>query len=339
MSKKRTVVIAVLLGVVVIGGVGAIGFWTYHGQPQFCATCHIMEPYLESWRSSDYGAAAHGEQGVTCLDCHEPTTQQQMDELVVYMTGDFTVPLEQRDFGDDFCFDCHLPNEHASEEEVIQLTAGLEVNPHESHLVGEMDCETCHKMHGLSEDYCAQCHGPLSSGAGWTTEVTLPAGVAVWTPDMDCTVCHVMDPYVESLDNPDLLAYAHAQQGLECLDCHEPIELQTIHEQAVAGTPVKALTVDNQFCFDCHVTNEHTSWQQIIQRTEGYTVQQITVNPHDPHPGVESNQDDLGPYECSSCHKMHETSALISYCTDCHHSVPRESCRAECHLGEIPSFE
>ncbi len=46
MSGKRTVVIAVLLGVVVVGGVGAIGLWTYHEQPQFCATCHIMDAYL-----------------------------------------------------------------------------------------------------------------------------------------------------------------------------------------------------------------------------------------------------------------------------------------------------
>jgi len=88
------VVIAVLLGVVVIGGVGAVAAWKYHEQPQFCATCHIMEPYLESWVSSDYGAHAHAVEDATCLECHEPTTQQQVDELVVYMQGDFTVPLE-----------------------------------------------------------------------------------------------------------------------------------------------------------------------------------------------------------------------------------------------------
>ena len=35
-------------GGVVLGGVGAVGSWQYHEQPQFCATCHIMEPYLES---------------------------------------------------------------------------------------------------------------------------------------------------------------------------------------------------------------------------------------------------------------------------------------------------
>ena len=68
MSKRRIVIIGVLLGVVVIGGVGAIGLWTYHEQPQFCATCHIMEPYLASWQASDFGAYPHAQQDVTCLE-------------------------------------------------------------------------------------------------------------------------------------------------------------------------------------------------------------------------------------------------------------------------------
>ncbi len=289
MSKKRMIVIAVLLGVVALGGVGAVGFWQYHEQPQFCATCHIMEPYLESWQASEYGAAAHAAQGVTCLDCHEPTTQQQVDELVAYVQGDFTVPLEERQFSDDFCFDCHLPNEHTSYDEVIQLTAGMELNPHDSHLVGEMDCETCHKMHGLSEDYCAECHGPLSTRPGWTTEVAMPAGVAVWTPDMDCTVCHVMTPYVESLEDPDLLAYAHAQAGLTCTDCHSDLEaLADAHVGAVAGSFVDPRTFDMDFCFGCHVPTPHTSDEAVVELTGD-----LDPNPHS------------GGVECYYCHQMH----------------------------------
>lgn len=336
MSKRRIVIIGVLLGVVVIGGVGAIGLWTYHERPQFCGTCHVMQPYLESWQASEYGAYAHGVEDVTCLECHVPTTQQQVDELVVYMQGDFTVPLEEREYGNEFCFDCHEPNEHTTYEEVIELTADLELNPHGSHL-GELECDLCHKMHRVSEDYCAECHGPVATGPGWTTEVTRTAEVAVWSPDMDCSVCHVMVPYMESLEDTNLLAYAHAQEGLECLDCHEEAAVKQMHEEAVAGRPVTEQTVDNEFCFDCHVANEHTSYEQVIGRTKDYTVDVIRNNPHDPHPGLESAQDDLGPYECSSCHKMHTASPLLGYCTDCHHAVTRENCQAECHGGEIPS--
>jgi len=55
MSKQRIVLTGVLLGVaVVIGGVGAVGLWKYHEEPQFCGICHIMERYLESWRLTSF---------------------------------------------------------------------------------------------------------------------------------------------------------------------------------------------------------------------------------------------------------------------------------------------
>jgi cytochrome c nitrite reductase small subunit len=317
LSKRRIVIIGVLLGIVVIGGVGAIGLWTYHEQPQFCATCHIMDPYLASWENSDYGAYAHAVEDVTCLECHEPTTEQQINELVVYLQGDFTVPLAEREFGNEFCFDCHEANEHTSYGEVIQLTADLALNPHGSHL-GELECEICHKMHRLSEDYCADCHGSVATGAGWTIPVSLTAEVDVWTPDMDCAACHVMVPYIESLEDEELLGYAHAQEGADCVDCHsDQEELQRVHEEAVPGEPVAALSVDNEFCFDCHLDNEHMSLEQVIQRTEA-----LDPNPHD------RPVDEL---DCGTCHKIHEPSTIAwSPETDC----------SLCHLDpQVESLE
>jgi len=303
------------LGIVVIGGVGAVAFWEYHEQPEFCATCHIMQPYLESWQGSDYGAAAHAAEDVTCLDCHEPTIQQQMDELVVYVQGEYTLPLEEREFPVEFCFDCHEANEHTGYAEVIQLTADLELNPHGSHL-GELECEICHKMHRVSEDHCAECHGPVATGAGWTTSVSLTAEVDVWNPEVDCAACHVMDPYIESLEDSDLLAYAHAEKGADCADCHDDQEqLQRVHEEAVPGEPVTALSVENEFCFDCHLANEHASLEQVIQRTEG-----LEPNPHD-RP--------LGDLDCGACHKMHQPSTIAwspeTDCALCHLDPQEES--------------
>jgi hypothetical protein len=190
-------------------------------------------------------------------------------------------------------------------------------------------------MHGPSEDYCAQCHGAVATGLGWTTEVTTTAEVEVWAPDMDCSVCHVMDPYFDSLEDSTLLASAHAQEGLECLDCHEVEALEQVHEEAVAGKPIKARTVDMQFCFDCHVPNEHTSYEQVIARTTDYVINEQNINPHDPHAGLESGEQDLGPYECTYCHQMHKTSPLINGCyNNCHHKRTFESCSA-CHEGDV----
>ena len=158
MSRKKIVVVAVLLAVVVLGGVGAVGLWQYHEQPEFCATCHIMDPYLESWQSSDYGVHAHAKHDVACLDCHEPTIQQQMNELMIYVQGDHEVPLKPLKYPSEECLECH---EHGSYDEVVEMTAHLDeevgANPHDSHY-GEMECRLCHRMHEESEDYCAQCH-------------------------------------------------------------------------------------------------------------------------------------------------------------------------------------
>ncbi len=316
MSRKKIIAI-ILLAVVAVGGVGAVGFWQYHERPEFCATCHIMQPYLESWQESDYGAYAHATHDVTCLECHEPTIDQQVNELVVYVQGDYEIPLQEREYPMEFCFDCHEPNEHTSYEEVVELTADLDLNPHDSH-VGQPDCGICHKMHELSEDYCAECHDPVATGAGWTVPVSLEAEIDVWDPETDCAVCHVMDPYVESLDNPDLLGYAHAQEGADCLDCHDDLEeLQRVHEEAVPGEPVTALSVENEFCLDCHLANEHTSVEQVIERTE-------TLNPN-PHDAV------LGDVDCATCHKIHEPSMIAwSPDTDC----------ALCHLDpQVESLE
>ena len=277
----------------------------------------VMGPYYSSWASSDYLANAHAESAITCQSCHPRTFGESLGEMVAYARGEYEVPLQEHP--DEECFQCH-----GSYAEVIQGTEALELNPHESHL-GELDCEICHKMHGPSVDYCAQCHGAVATGPGWTTEVTPTAEVEVWAPDMDCSACHVMDPFFESLQDTNLLAYAPAQEGLECLDCHELAVLEQVHEEAVPGAPVAQLRVDMQFCFDCHVPNEHTSYEQVIELTADYIIDDQNINPHDPHAGLEQPQ-----VECRYCHKMHKESPLIKGCYSCHHAGTFESC-STCH--------
>jgi hypothetical protein len=132
------------------------------------------------------------------------------------------------------------------------------------------------------------------------------------------------------LKDTNSLAYVHAQQGLECLDCHaDQEELQQVHEQAVPGRPVRHLTVGMEFCFDCHVDNPHTSYEEIIDLTSDYVIDGQNINPHDPHPGSEV----VGQIECYTCHKMHGGSPLVNGCYNsaCHHQLNFVSCSV-CHL-------
>jgi hypothetical protein len=144
---------------------------------------------------------------------------------------------------------------------------------------------------------------------------------------MDCATCHVTVSYSESLQDANLLAYAHAQKGLVCLDCHDQAVLQQVHEGVGTGTTTsKEAKFPNEFCFGCHLPNEHTSYEEIIERTKEYTVDDAMINPHDPHAGVEG----MEQLECSGCHKMHKESALIKGCYGCHHAGTFANC-STCH--------
>ncbi len=80
-----------LLIVVAIGIGGMAGMEWYTGQPRFCGSCHIMQPYYESWSKDVHATKA----GAACIDCHyapgeRHTFQAKMrglSQLVTYFSG------------------------------------------------------------------------------------------------------------------------------------------------------------------------------------------------------------------------------------------------------------
>ena len=114
--------------------------------------------------------------GVPCEAA--PTVEQQVNELVVYLQGDYEIPLRELRYPKESCYECH---EHGSYEEIVEMTAELEetvgANPHASHY-GEMDCRLCHQMHKESPlikgwyscrhagtfESCSTCHGTAAGG-------------------------------------------------------------------------------------------------------------------------------------------------------------------------------
>lgn len=309
MSLRRRRIRGILAVVALAGIAAGVAAWQYHKQPQFCGLCHIMDPYVEPWISSAGHSEAHAQSGVTCLECHEATIGQQVNELVKFVTSDYKNPLEEREFDQQWCLQCH---EHGIYEEVLALTADLEPNPHEPYH-GELQCNVCHNVHRESQDHCVACHETALSEPEWMPAPRVPEW---WTADWDCAYCHVADS--QSMQDAALLASVHAQQGLDCLDCHDLEGLQALHTQAGAEMPVlRESRYPNQFCFECHVSNPHPSYEAIVALTAAYTIDEELVNPHDPHPDSET----LGgrQYECQSCHIMHGESPGLDFCNSCHH--------------------
>lgn len=192
----------IIAGVVVIVLVLAgVGLWTWHEQPTFCnAVCHIpMDTYVETYYAQAEGSATdkwgntvtdtsammvctHADAGVTCLDCHVPSMQQQISEVGETISGDYDYPLEEQSItylltnsgrtgnSDTMCLTegCH----DLTREDLTELTADMPRNPH-SWQHGEIECDTCHKSHRASVLQCTQCHEDA--------EEELPDGWVDWT--------------------------------------------------------------------------------------------------------------------------------------------------------------
>lgn len=139
----------------------------YQKDPESCAKCHMIKPYVETWKDSDFLAHKHQKAGVGCLECHEVTLQKQKEHLAKSKKKTQT-PLEEREYGSEVCFRCHGSYKDLAERTKDFKDRGLGKNPHKSHY-GEIDCNMCHKAHRDSVDYCSQCHQPGIKKPGWKT--------------------------------------------------------------------------------------------------------------------------------------------------------------------------
>ncbi|WP_283171309.1 cytochrome c3 family protein [Curtanaerobium respiraculi] len=147
-------------------------------------------------------------------------------------------------------------------------------------------------------------------------------GFMVWhsQPTFCNAVCHTpMDSYVESYYDASgtSLAHTHAKAGKSCLDCHP----SNIGEQ---------VTEAGHWLTGDYVYDENT--KNLISRGEEYATQDFCLQSgcHDytldqlaqktsnmawnPH-----NFTEHGVTECSSCHKMHDTSVMV--CSECHYQA------------------
>jgi hypothetical protein len=151
--------IAANIAVVAIALVLAVSGYVLHQSdtnPNFCASCHLMQANVTSYQTSSNLDHVHEQAGVQCKDCHDYPVQAEISSGIKFITGNYTVDksgaLEKRKFADTMCTKCHI-----SEAHVATLTDFLPRNPHDSHF-GEMSCNTCHVSHGQQIDYCASCH-------------------------------------------------------------------------------------------------------------------------------------------------------------------------------------
>ena len=171
--RHLKIALAALAVIVAVGAAAAGGgtLWLHDRlqTTEYCATCHVIAPYYDSWKASDFTAHAHAGIGITCQDCHARSTKDGLRELVMNVVRSPQQPIENHKVGAEECLRCHGTHEIlASRTSKLLGPDGFALgrNPHDSHW-GPLDCGTCHNMHKPSVDFCSNCHGSPASGAGW----------------------------------------------------------------------------------------------------------------------------------------------------------------------------
>lgn len=156
--KIGVIVVAILL----IGSIVSVALLQKSiSSPDFCANCHVVAPYYDSYASGDLLDSLHREAGLVCVDCHSYTLSNLWEESMSNLSGDFQTPLAERELGTKaLCLSCH-----DSYEALAETSKEVEHNPHDTHL-GEIDCYFCHKIHRQPANYCLECHPQ-----GWIPKV------------------------------------------------------------------------------------------------------------------------------------------------------------------------
>jgi len=171
-SGYKIALLIAMIVTVVTASLASSDIWLKHRiqTTDYCSNCHVIEPYYNSWKNSDYLANTHAQAGITCQDCHTQTTRGALKEIFKNVTHDFKEPLKDQSARPVDCLQCH--GSYADLAEATKNLQGpdgflLGRNPHNSHW-GQIDCGICHKMHKPSVDFCSGCHGFPVQGQTWS---------------------------------------------------------------------------------------------------------------------------------------------------------------------------
>lgn len=256
-------VVGLLVAFGVVGGVASLEL---SSTPRFCGSCHIMQPYYQSWKTS-----THNE--VPCVDCHIPPgvtaefrkKYEALSMVTRYFTGTYsTNPWTEID--DASCLRCHEKRLLLGKE--VYRGILFDHAPHLTQMRREkkLRCTSCHSQivqgsHiAVTSSTCVLCHfkdQPLNQGTS------------------RCVLCHPVPGRVIErgnfrFDHGEVIRFAMSCEGCHagsihgdgsvprerCVTCHnEPGRLSHLGEVELLHR--KHVTEHKVDCLDCHLEIQH----------------------------------------------------------------------------------
>ena len=263
-------------------------------QPKFCGSCHIMQPYYESWTESSH-------RNIACVDCHIPPgvtaalrkKYEAVSMVARYFTGTYgTNPWAEID--DASCLNCHQRRLLAGRE-----LFGDVLFDHAAHLAGMRRGKTLR---------CTSCHSQIVQGSH--IAVTPSTCILCHFKDQKpgsklsrCTLCHnVPDRVIRrgslTFDHGDV-----SRLGMECRSCHA-------RPEGSNGD------VPRERCLTCHNQMSRLEHYEDVELLHRHHVTEHKVDCTNCHLEIEHVAPpniELATTSCDSCHQAGHTPQHMLY--------------------------
>jgi len=259
------------LGVLVLAGIVVGSAEYYTARPDFCGTCHVMDPYYLSWSRDSHGA----KMDVWCVECHYAPGEQHtlkakfkgLSQVASYFTGRYGASRPRAHVADASCLrsKCHGDGAHLEKELLIgdrrlekRIVAGVETQVQRSPTV-----RFVHSKHLNVDSRLADTNESIRKVVEKLKGRTSTAGFARIEQaarsvkramhrenDMRLLVeqlgaADLADDALELMRLEHIRLRLSQLEGITCAACHT-YDASAKHH----------FSVDNQSCFVCHFTNQ-----------------------------------------------------------------------------------
>jgi hypothetical protein len=264
----------------------------YTSRPSFCPTCHYMETFYHSWRTS-----AHNK--VDCVECHfEPgisgTVRGKLNglvQIVNYVSLSYKKRKPWAEIPDNTCARSGCHEKQALQDSTYNFK-GVQFS-HKNHLQEmrrgkTLKCTSCHSqiVQGthmeVTVQTCFLCHFKKSDDPEHNSEKLT-----------QCTNCHKWEN--KSKEEMASYRYDHSLVVQNKMDC------QGCHSNTVAGKG----DVGKERCFQCHFENERLDKfndTKLIHETHINKHSMRCFNCHNIIEHKIQKIDPNAPADCVSCH-------------------------------------
>lgn len=272
---RRALRWALVLGgaLALVGATGLVGAEYYTSRPVFCNSCHVMNPYYESWSRDKH---AHEETDAWCVDCHYAPGQQHtikakfkgLSQVASYFSGRYGSSRPRAHVDDASCLrsKCHGDGEYLSRTLLIGQPRT------EKRLVGDQETEVqrtptvkfVHEKHLKVDVKLTENEHQLGQLRARLKQSLSAAGF-----ERVQAVAHSVQPPKErhaelrkvlaELELPDLMPDALELMRLEHLNTRlrqlSGLNCAACHSYNATGDS-HVLAADLQTCFTCHFNNQ-----------------------------------------------------------------------------------